>query len=805
MDKLRAIAGKKLYLLVFLIIAGCASIVYKTIDYENLYGPSAPKQRRLTPEQAILYQQEHKVSFYKDIKPILDSRCVSCHGCYDAPCQLKLGSIEGLDRGATKQLVYDSTRLKITDPTRLFIDAIDTAGWRKKDFYPVLNERIDTKVANLDNSVLAKLIDLKRLNPQPTSGKLGKDYDLGLNRKLQCPAVEAFPKYQHEHPNWGMPYAMPGLSLKEEHTLKQWLQEGAKVEPLPPLSSKSVAAVAKWESYFNGATLKQKLVFRYIYEHLFIGHLHFEGHPDDEFFQLVRSKTAPGQPIEEINTVRPYDDPGTDGFYYRLRPVTETIVDKTHFVYELSDQKMQRYDELFFKADYEVTALPTYQPEVAANPFKAFIELPLASKYRFLLDDAEYFVTGFIKGPVCRGEIATESIRDQFWVIFTQPGQFYPKKVSKALADNNQILGLPGEEADTIGLLGFIKYDEFGKQYLKKKDEFINLQLAKNQGFGLDNIWDGEGTNQNAALTIFRHFDSATVTKGLIGDTPLTAWVFDYPIIERLHYLLVAGFNIYGTAGHQLASRTYMDILRQDGEDNFLRFMPAMKRQDIYDSWYMGKDSLRMADALFSIGHETQVKFQTTDYKKEFFDQIRQKMGKAAGAVDTINRCQQDACIRENTTPIQQHADSELRTLAKLKGLELGALPEMSLLRVRTGDPEGDLVYTLLIDKAYSNISKMFSEGSLRMPENDRITIVPGFIGSYPNFYFSVEKEQLGEFVNMIRYARTNIDLDHLYSKFGIRRTNPEIWQNADWFNEQHKKYRGLNAGLLDLSRYENL
>ena len=160
MDKNRAMAGKKSYLLVFLIITGCASIVYKSIDYESLYGPSAPKQRVMTPEQANLYQQEHKVSFYKDVKPILDSRCVSCHGCYDAPCQLKLGSIQGLDRGATKQLVYNSTRLKAADPTRLFIDATDTEGWRKKGFYPVLNERIDTEVANLDNSILAKLIDL---------------------------------------------------------------------------------------------------------------------------------------------------------------------------------------------------------------------------------------------------------------------------------------------------------------------------------------------------------------------------------------------------------------------------------------------------------------------------------------------------------------------------------------------------------------------------------------------------------------------------------------------------------------------
>ena len=795
---------KKIYLLVFLIITGCASIGYKTIDYESLYGSSAPKQRVLTQEQALVYQKVHKVFFYHDVKPILDSRCVVCHGCYDAPCQLKLGSIEGLDRGATKQLVYNSTRLKAADPTRLFIDAIGTEGWRKKRFYPVLNERIDSKVANLDNSILAKLIDLKRLNSQPTSGKLGKDYDLKFDRKLQCSTIEEFPKYQHEHPQWGMPYAMPGLSLKEETTLKQWLQEGSKVEPLPPLPSQTVQAVAQWENYLNGATLKQKLVFRYIYEHLFIGHIHFQGHPENEFFQLVRSKTAPGQPIEELKTALPIDDPN-GRFYYRLRPITETIVDKTHFVYELSDQKMQRYNELFFKPDYQVTSLPSYQQAGAANPFKAFIKIPLVSKHQFLLDDAEYFVSGFIKGPVCRGQIALNSIRDQFWVVFTQPGQFYPDKAAKFLAENAQLLALPGQQGNQVGLFAFVKYDGLGKRYLKAKDAYIDQVLTKNKGFGLANIWDGEGTNQNAALTVFRHLNSATVTKGLIGDTPLTGWVVDYPIFEQLHYLLVAGFNVYGSAGLQIASRTYMDILRQDAEKNFLRLMPAMKRRTIYDSWYIGRKGLRTADALFSIGHETRVKYQTTDYKKEFFDQVRQRLGKAAGSVDTINHCQQAVCLRTDTTPVQQQVDSEMRKLAKLKGHELDVLPDMSLLRVITGDPQGDLVYTLLIDQAFSNLSTMIGENSRRMPENDRITIYPGFIGSYPNFYFNVEKKQLGEFVDVIRHANTPTDIDQLYSKFGIRRTNPEIWQQADWFNGQHKKYRGMEAGLLDMSRYDNL
>jgi Fatty acid cis/trans isomerase (CTI) len=36
-------------------------------------------------------------------------------------------------------------------------------------------------------------------------------------------------------------------------------------------------------------------------------------------------------------------------------------------------------------------------------------------------------------------------------------------------------------------------------------------------------LWDGDGTNANAALTVFRHFDSATVVKGLVGRAPKSA------------------------------------------------------------------------------------------------------------------------------------------------------------------------------------------------------------------------------------------------------------------------------------------
>ncbi|MBE0604585.1 MAG: peptidylprolyl isomerase, partial [Deltaproteobacteria bacterium] len=69
------------------------------------------------------------INYLAEVKPLLDKRCTVCHSCYNSPCQLKLDSHEGADRGATKKAVYNSSRLKTMDPTRLFTDAKDTAEW----------------------------------------------------------------------------------------------------------------------------------------------------------------------------------------------------------------------------------------------------------------------------------------------------------------------------------------------------------------------------------------------------------------------------------------------------------------------------------------------------------------------------------------------------------------------------------------------------------------------------------------------------------------------------------------------------
>ena len=67
---------------------------------------------------------------------------------------------------------------------------------------------------------------------------------------------------------------------------------------------------------------------------------------------------------------------------------------------------------------------------------------------------------------------------------------------------------------------------------------------------GFDTNADGNRHNPNAALTVLRNFDSATVLTGLIGEPPKTAWLIGYTLFERIYYLLVAGYDVYGNVSH---------------------------------------------------------------------------------------------------------------------------------------------------------------------------------------------------------------------------------------------------------------
>src|SRR6185369_2717229 len=150
-----------------------------------------------TPPPALpaLPEDTASVSYDAQVRSVLEHRCVVCHSCYDAPCQLVLSSPTGLARGASKQVVYDTDRLSAAQPTRLYVDAQTTAEWRERGFFSVLGEGQAADSASL----LALMLELGRAHPFPPGEKLPASVPLDINRALSCPQLAEFGPYVTQH------------------------------------------------------------------------------------------------------------------------------------------------------------------------------------------------------------------------------------------------------------------------------------------------------------------------------------------------------------------------------------------------------------------------------------------------------------------------------------------------------------------------------------------------------------------------------------------------------------------------------
>jgi fatty acid cis/trans isomerase CTI len=726
----------------------------------------------------------------------VERRCVVCHGCYDAPCQFRMTSAEAISRGASKQPVYDSARLEEAPLTRLGIDASSVDEWRQLGFFDVAPP---TEGADQAQSILWQMLALGKKHPLPENATLPRPIDLDITRALSCPAPGEFARYERKNPFGGMPYAMAPLPGEEWEAMSGWAAAGA-----PGLKQKTVvsdaisAQIAQWEKFLNGGALKERLVARYLYEHLFLAHLYFSGDESNLYFKLVRASTPPGQPISIIATRRPYDYPGAEEFYYRLQPVSETILHKTHIIYEIGSDRLARYRDLFLHDNWSVAELPSYEHAVASNPFLTFAAIPADIRYRFLLDDTEYFIRTFIRGPVCRGQVAVNVIEDRFWVMFLEPGSDLSISDPDYLAEAAPFLGLPAGYAEAPLLKRLVPvYLDHHRQYAELREKRYNAADPQNIGPSLDIVWTGDATAGASLLTVFRHFDNATVISGFLGDIPETAWVIDFPTLERIYYNLVAGFDVFGSVEHQVATRVYMDLLRMESEDLFLSLLPADRRRDIHDGWYRGghtKIRTLLHQSPIDIEHGTQIEYTTDDPKAELLLKALKRNQSGLSRMDPINRVS-DRRIGHSPEL------AALSSLASKQGPWVRYLADLSLLQVRY--PSGqNHVFSLVHDKAHTNIAYLFAESLRREPEKDTVTVIEGQLGSYPNFFFVVEEGALNSFVSDLTAVRTDNEWLSFVEKFGVRRSSPLFWETADFFQNAAARQHSREGGLLDLNRY---
>lgn len=765
---------------------------------------------------------------YKEVQKVFDQRCIACHSCYNAACQLKLTSFEGIDRGLHPSLrIYDNKRTEMEEHlTRLFTDAQTTKSWREDHgFVSILDNVRGGSV--LEKVLLAKVTD----STDPKTLPLSEDL-----RQHQCINNNAAVK--------PMPYGLPALSDDERNKVVSWVKESVKpsqkaldAEYAP--SSLATTDIVKWEEYLNRADLKSQLIARYVYEHLFISHIYFDKRP--EFFNLIRSSKACNEKIE-IPSRRPYEDP-KGKVYYCFNKIRSTIVHKTHITYELSDKKLARFKELFESnkyGDWTVEKMPSYEIEQASNPFITFEAIPANARYQFLLDDSEHFVRTFIRGPVCRGNTAVNVINEQFYVMFVDPSA-YESSLDKFVKDNKNLLGLPaqyGSSADSFSLLGD-GLAVFGKPKVQEMKAIANIMLGvgwlpkvnrrldgrvrpdkglsgdrikyrdnrlaffKNQrpnGYQMSDIWNGgEEKNQNALLTVLRHYDSASVTKGAIGPTPKTMWLMDYPLLEGIYYNLVAGFDVYGDAGHQASTRYYKSSQRFDGEEHFLHLVPKKLRKPMRDSWYQdGTDGGRSISKVTqkwypieNVDHDPvpvvvpQAMTDLREVRKEIFAQIYDSRFKGLFTENTENR------------PVDAEEFSVISGKEAKDFPFVQFFPDVSYVKFKKE------VFSLVRNKEHYNVTWAQDE-SLRLNKGaDILFATRGIVGSYPIQFFDASSFQtVEEFAVAISNIKTKRDYEGFFASFGIDRTSEQFWPTFDFMVESLKDSNPIEAGVFDLNRY---
>ena len=760
------------------------------------------------PQAIAVESTTKKIDYLKDVKPILDKRCVSCHSCYNSPCQAKLSSFDGVDRGASKLLVYDALRINAAKPTRLFVDAQSTQEWRGKGFYS-LTQSSESNATHNDSIMIHLLYD-KKQHPE-LIGEYSPEKD-----DLICPRnKEELGEYFEDKPNHGMPYGLPAIKESEYKTLSQWLQQGAKGPnkaeelALETPSKNAAVGIQKFEAFFNQDDAKHRMSARYLYEHLYLAHIYFPS-AKGEFYQLIRSTTPSGHKAQIIPTVRPFDDPKVDTFYYRLVKIRSTIVHKTHITFQFDDAVLKRFKELFIAPKWvEKPHDIGYSAKMSANPFRAFEQIPVRSRYQFLLDNSHYIVMNFIRGPVCRGQMALNVIPDHIWMVFKDPKYDlfvqHPEFIQKEYSN----LELPIESNEQKLL------ETFSDKYREKYKSFIEakLELDKEvfpQGMSLDSIWKGDKNSDAPMLTIYRHFDSASVHKGALGEETRTMWVIDYSQLEKIYYTLVAGYDVFGNISHQTNIRRYTDFLRAEGEVNFIEYMPQNKRAAMFKSWYIGDSSVEDYEKQFPFEKAgVDIAYRSANPKNEFITMLINKHFLKGANIhfDPINYKAPNAPLPQMPQKFEKESDfvegARSITLAGSGFITFMTDRGANNMFLRINMPDGTYIAkNLVINRWHDNVNSLFNGEDVLDASKDTMDILDFSIGSYPNAFIIVDLADLADFMDLMKnMTGTDSEIKRL-KKYFISRSNPHFWEIFDWFNEEFKRRDPINAGMYDLNRY---
>jgi hypothetical protein len=747
------------------------------------------------------------------IQPIFNRRCIACHGCLGSPCNVKLDSFRGVDRGGFGLNAYSD---HLGDYPRTDMDAADSTGvWRQRGFYPIL-ARDGTAEENLDASLLYQMVAAGVRGNERGFRRDALDRLRPDRYEAHCAATPAALAEQLEqHPAVGMPFGLPAISEQDFATLRSWVAAGS---PGPDATAREQAlavanpdAVAAWEAFLNADDPRARLVSRFIFQHVFLATIVLTDSPGYQF-RLVRSSTPPSRVVEDANgnkrvesppvkvigTGLPYDDPysyaGIDKFWYRLQKRSEPPVQKNHFIWRLASEDIAHLTQLFAIDsgtgwDTEADLDPPYGIE---SPFVQFAAIPAESRYRFILENAEVMVGGITYGPVCNGQTATYAVKDQFWVFFLDPAQDPSVQDPQLGLESSAML----MDRSVLGTAAYL--NAFAE---------TKARLAPG-GWSLDSIWSGDGADPddkgNAWLTVLRHATNVSVLKGAQGGMPRTLWLLSYAGFERMYYDTVAGFAYWEGDLGKLETLIFFNVLRQTFEDHFLLLLPQQHRETIRDRWTRGIGALAMEAVPFSgAGQPTGISLTGDQPLAELAALIAKRLGPAiSGLPDPLNPRVKPSV--ELAAPMQGFDDFE-RAISTMTAVDerqfVRFLPSVTVLRLSHGGEQR--VYSLVANRAFASQWTLLFQDGQALPNEDTMSVYPTLVNGFPNLFVDLDLDRAPSFLSDLAAVATSEDWQRLEESYAILRNSDRFWPFYDWLNAWNFSERGDDAGWLDLTYYD--
>jgi hypothetical protein len=747
-------------------------------------------------------------TFLDQVQPVLAERCAVCHSCTNGPCQLNMTSYAALARGLSSTNPYKWGLLD-GQPTRV-ADNRPLAEWRSRGFTSVLPDGGDPQ-----QSLMWQALQLGEQN-LPASSQDQGPLSLSTVRSLAqaqedgnltCPSSGGwYWLLKWNTPQGGMPWALPTLDGTRQSTLEGWLAAGghgpsdaaeatvAAPQRTPMSQTDPQSIIAAWESFLDGDDQRSQLVGRYHYEHAYSANIHFNENPG-EFYRIVRSRTGAPQPINQIETDMPQDDPGPGRVHYRLQKIDRVIEGKTHVPWELGLADLDHLRSLFLSGSWTVASLPGYGDR---NPFDTFDAIPTTARSRFMIENSRMLFAAFARGPICLVQIASFAVDEYFWIWFVKP-ESDPSVITPKLGldsyatffskDGNLVSGVP--------VLG----DKYGEPTYRAAFE-QTLRSLKPEGLGVQDVWTGDGTNANAWLTVHRHqwsVDVHTTRDRPTTGMPKSVWLMTYANFERMYYNAVTQYKYWGSLKHQNDTFNWQIYTRTEAEDLYASLFPDQSYRTQLRARFTSTQGM-IYNKLFTdyaAGRPSaSPQLQTED---DLGRALWTAMGPALGPEDRLNHWPNDNRPSVIAPTIGNTDDFEagLRTLTGKEGF---AQFMPNVIHVRLG---GQYLYTLLAVRGWREDKIAAGEKAARQHEHDYMVAIPGFAAYEAHMFVDLPFDRAADFLGALGAVADQASWDGFAAQYKVARNSPQFWPFVDWMNHWQEQNIPVRAGLMELRVYD--